>query len=64
MTMFDYAKDALYESASTNFVVNNDGDEELHIVYERTDVKRIADLFSVSFDALNDWWLDFLGLEA
>lgn len=51
MTMFDYAKDALYESASTNFVVNNDGDEELHIAY----------WFKVDYNELDNYWRDYCG---
>lgn len=57
-------KDALYESASTTHEFDENGDEILVIVYEREDVERIANLFSVDFDQLNAWWLDFLGMEA
>lgn len=57
-------KDALYESASTTHEFDENGDEMLVIVYEREDVGRIANLFSVDFDQLNAWWLDFLGMEA
>ena len=57
-------KDALYESASTTHEFDANGDEMLVIVYEREDVERIANLFSVDFDQLNAWWLDFLGMEA
>lgn len=57
-------KDALYESASTTHEFDENGDEMLVIVYEREDVERIANLFSVDFDQLNAWWLDFLGMEA
>lgn len=56
-------KDALYESASTAHEFDENGDEILVIVYERQDVERIADLFNVDFDALNNYWRDFLGLE-
>lgn len=56
-------KDALYESASTTHEFDENGDEILVIVYERQDVERIADLFNVDFDALNNYWRDFLGLE-
>jgi hypothetical protein len=56
-------KDALYESASTNHEFDENGDEILVIVYEREDVVRIADLFNVDFDALNNYWRTFLGLE-
>ena len=56
-------KDALYESASTDYAFDENGDEMLVIVYEREDVERIANLFSVSFDKLNAYWLDFLGVE-
>lgn len=57
-------KDTLYESASTTHEFDENGDEMLAIVYEREDVARIANLFSVDFDQLNAWWLDFLGMEA
>ncbi|MBN2932834.1 MAG: hypothetical protein JTJ30_12745 [Catenibacterium mitsuokai] len=57
------AKDALYESASTDYTFDENGDEMLIIVYEREDVIRISDLFNVDFDALNNWWRDFLGME-
>ena len=57
-------KDALYESASTTHEFDENGDEMLVIVYEREDVERISNLFSVDFDQLNAWWLDFLGMEA
>lgn len=56
-------KDALYESASTTHEFDENGDEILVITYERKDVERIADLFNVDFDALNNYWRDFLGLE-
>lgn len=56
-------KDALYESASTTHEFDENGDEILVIVYEREDVERISNLFNVDFDALNNYWRDFLGLE-
>lgn len=56
-------KDALYESASTTHEFDENGDEILVIAYERKDVERIADLFNVNFDALNNYWRVFLGLE-
>ena len=56
-------KDTLYESASTDFCFDDNGDEMLVIVYEREDVVRIANLFNVDFNALNNYWRDFLGLE-
>lgn len=56
-------KDALYESASTTHEFDENGDEILVIAYERKDVERIADLFNVDFDTLNNYWRDFLGLE-
>lgn len=56
-------KDALYESASTTHEFDENGDEILVIAYECKDVERIADLFNVDFDALNNYWRDFLGLE-
>ena len=55
-------KDALYESASTNHEFDENGDEILIIVYERTDVERVANLFGIDFDILNAYWCDFLGV--
>ena len=55
-------KDALYESASTTHEFDENGDEMLVIVYERKDVERISNLFNVDFDALNAYWLDFMGV--
>lgn len=55
-------KDALYESASTNHEFDENGDEILIIVYERTDVERIANLFGMDFDILNAYWCSFLGV--
>lgn len=57
-------KDALYESASYDFDFDENGDEILVLSYDRQDVERIANLFNVDFDALNNYWRDFLGLEA
>lgn len=57
-------KDALYESASYDFDFDENGDEILVLYYDRQDVERIANLFNVDFDALNNYWRDFLGLEA
>lgn len=56
-------KDALYESASYDWDFDEEGDEILVLSYERKDVERIADLFNVDFDALNNYWRTFLGLE-
>lgn len=56
-------KTALYESAATDYAFDENGDEMLIIVYEREDVEHIANLFSVDFDELNAYWLDFLGVE-
>jgi len=55
-------KDALYESASTNHEFDENGDEILIIVYERTDVERVANLFGMDFDILNAYWCSFLGV--
>lgn len=55
-------KDALYESASTDYAFDENGDEMLVIVYDREDVEHIANLFSVDFDELNTYWCDFLGV--
>lgn len=55
-------KDALYESASTDYAFDENGDEMLVIVYEREDVEHIASLFNVDFDALNNYWCSFLGV--
>lgn len=57
-------KDALYESASYDFDFDENGDEILVLSYDRQDVERIANLFNVDFDTLNNYWRDFLGLEA
>ena len=56
-------KDALYESASTDYAFDENGDEMLIIVYEREDVEHIANLFSVNFDELDQYWRSYLGLE-
>lgn len=56
-------KHALYESASYDWDFDEEGDEILVLSYERKDVERIADLFNVDFDALNNYWRTFLGLE-
>ena len=58
----EFVKTALYESASCTHEFDGNGDEYLRIVYEKDDVIRIADLFSVDFDQLNAYWLDFLGV--
>ena len=59
----EFVKTALYESASTDYAFDENGDEMLVIVYDREDVKNIANLFSVDFNELNAYWLDFLGVE-
>lgn len=56
-------KTALYESAATDYAFDENGDEMLVIVYDREDVKHIADLFSVDFDELDQYWRSYLGLE-
>lgn len=56
-------KTALYESAATDYAFDENGDEMLVIVYDREDVKHIADLFSVDFDGLDQYWRSYLGLE-
>lgn len=56
-------KTALYESAATDYAFDENGDEMLIIVYEREDVEHIANLFSVDFDELDQYWLSYLGLE-
>ena len=56
-------KDALYENASYDFDFDENGDEILVLCYDRQDVERIANLFNVDFDALNNYWRTFLGLE-
>lgn len=58
----EFVKTALYESASTNHEFDENGDEILIIVYERTDVERVANLFGMDFDILNTYWCDFLGV--
>jgi len=56
-------KTALYESAATDYAFDENGDEMLIIVYEREDVEHIANLFSVDFDELDQYWRSYLGLE-
>lgn len=56
-------KTALYESAATDYAFDENGDEMLIIVYEREDVEHIANLFSVDFDELYQYWRSYLGLE-
>lgn len=55
-------KTALYESAATDYAFDENGDEMLIIVYERTDVERVANLFGMDFDILNAYWCDLLGV--
>ena len=59
----EFVKTALYESASCTHEFDENGDEMLVIVYEREDVERVSNLFNMDFDALNNYWRDFLGLE-
>lgn len=55
-------KTALYDSAATDYAFDENGNEMLIIVYERTDVERVANLFGMDFDILNAYWCDFLGV--
>lgn len=56
-------KTALYEIAATDYAFDENGDEMRIIVYEREDVEHIANLFSVDFDELDQYWRSYLGLE-
>lgn len=58
----EFVKTVLYESASANHEFDENGDEILIIVYERTDVERVANLFGMDFDILNAYWCSFLGV--
>lgn len=58
----EFVKTALYESADCVHEFDENGDEYLRIVYNKDDVIRIANLFSMDFNILNAYWCDFMGV--